>query len=317
MLRRIPIFFLLLAIVVLPTALQAQNRPKRKLAPGVLTTIPAQLRSGETLTGPMPLESITVGMKALAFTPNFAPKSDTLIERAKNVVLRRSIYCLEFSFKPLRMVRVDVPQTNGRMRKKLIWYLVYSVKYSTPDLHPKAVKGPFTAEYGQSTKFPETEPIVDDKGKRFFPSATLVSHDYKKRYLDRVIPNAVKDIQVRETRGSKLYNSVEMTAQTVPYSAEGEDKTVWGVFTWEDIDPRTDYLSIYIRGLSNSYRITADKKLTYKTLELNFWRPGDADDEHENEIRYGVPHERNQARFVKILKLYGTQKPLEYRWLYR
>ena len=89
------------------------------------------------------------------------------------------------------------------------------------------------------------------------------------------------------------------------------------MFTWEDIDPRTDYLSIYIRGLSNSYRITADKKLTYKTLELNFWRPGDADDEHENEIRYGVPHERNQARFVKILKLYGTQKPLEYRWLYR
>ena len=215
------------------------------------------------------------------------------------------------------MVRVDIPQPNGRMRKKLIWYLVYSVKYGQADLHPKAVKGAFVTDFGTDTKFPQVEPLVDPKGKRFFPGAVMTSHDYKKTYLDRIIPNAVKAIQSRETRGMKLYNSVEMTAQVIPYSAEGEDKAVWGVFTWEDIDPRTDYLSIYIRGLSNAYLIQPAKKLTYKTLELNFWRPGDADDEHEKEIRYGVPDERNPVQFQKILKLYGTRKPLEYRWLYR
>ena len=31
-------------------------------------------------------------------------------------------------------------------------------------------------------------------------------------------------------------------------------KTVWGIVTWEDIDPRTKWFSIYVEGLTNAYR---------------------------------------------------------------
>ena len=82
--------------------------------------------------------------------------------------------------------------------------------------------------------------------------------------------------------------------------------------TWDDIDPSMDRFSIFVRGLSNAYQWAdqsaaakpddpagASHKLALKTLQLNFWRPGDAVYEHEAEIRYGIPGD------------------VDYRWLYR
>jgi hypothetical protein len=46
-----------------------------------------------------------------------------------------------------------------------------------------------------------------------------------------------------------------------------------------------------------------------KTLQLNFWRPGDNIDEHEEEIRFGVPIDKSE--------LYETEEGLAYRWVYR
>jgi hypothetical protein len=95
-----------------------------------------------------------------------------------------------------------------------------------------------------------------------------------------------------------LRNSVEMARDI----AVGQ--TLWGVATWEEIDPRIDRFSIYVQGITNAYRWKDDpaqyktganrdsyRKLLLKTLKLNFWRPGDEFNQQESEIRRGFPGE--------------------------
>ena len=117
-------------------------------------------------------------------------------------------------------------------------------------------------------------------------------------------------------------------AGEIPPPPKGRDATVWGVATWEDIDPATDYFSIYVQGLTNAYRYEdgeykkgdapgTGRKFTKKTLQLNFWRPGDTVDPHEEEIRYGCRIDPDQADQQAIFTEYGIDKPLDHIWLYR
>ncbi len=46
-----------------------------------------------------------------------------------------------------------------------------------------------------------------------------------------------------------------------------------------------------------------------KTLQLNFWRPGDSLAENEREIRYGAA--------LGAADAYGTNEGVAYSWLYR
>ena len=130
----------------------------------------------------------------------------------------------------------------------------------------------------------------------------LESEQVKKAYLDRVLPLAVKAIEKRDDPARKLLNSVEMSEHPIPLSTTDEDRSVWGVATWEFVDPKMDFFSIYVKGLSDAYRFTdppggykpgdppgSGRVLAQKTLQLNFWRPGDEYDPHESEIYYGVP----------------------------
>ena len=105
-------------------------------------------------------------------------------------------------------------------------------------------------------------------------------------------------IRSREDPNRTFLNSAEMARQINP----GE--TLWGVATWEGIDPRIDRFSVYVNGLTNAYRwedapgayepgdpIGKGRTWVRKTLKLNFWRPGDEYYEHEKEFRYGIPGE--------------------------
>ena len=173
----------------------------------------------------------------------------------------------------------------------------------------------------------------DKPGSRlFFPHFVLRSHDYDKEYLDRVIPAALGPIQRREMPGSnvKLYNSVQITQQRVYLSDARFDRGVWGVVTWQDVDPRIDYLSIFIQGLTNAFKFEDDpaaykqgdppgtgRKFWSKTLQMNFWRPGDTDFETEEEIRFGVPVDTDPATQRRLIKMYGLRERLDYLWIYR
>jgi len=77
---------------------------------------------------------------------------------------------------------------------------------------------------------------------------------------------------------------------------------VWGVVTWAHIDPRVDYFVVHVQGLTNAYKFVdpagafkagdapgTGRKLLKKTLQLNFWRPGDTVDLKEEEVHFGLP----------------------------
>lgn len=293
----------------------------RKLAPGVMLFIQPDLRPEDTFEGPMALDFVAAHPELAWQAPDFpdnrpleAPKSETLLEKGSNVVLRHSIYGFEIGFKPVRMIEVDIPQPTGKLQRKLIWYMLYSLRYEGGDLQPKAQ----VDQFGAAT-FPTPE-RVSYNSRRVFPSFVLIEKPTNKEYLDRIVPAAKDAIAAREKVGAPLHDTLEMQTISIPKSTATDDKPVWGVVTWENVDPRVDYFAVQIQGLTNAFRIeTVDGKKLYrrKTLQLNFWRPGDTLDEIADKIRFGVPALAEEDRQNKILKTYGLSERLDYLWLYR
>jgi hypothetical protein len=275
---------------VCPIFAQASQGVPRKLAPGVMIDIPPDVQATDTV-------SVDNVMELAA--------ADASFDFAKDVRFRRDIWYLDFSFKPVRMIWVDVPQADGHMERKLVWYLLYSVTN----------RGEGLTSVEQPDKTFQVEPI--QLPARFTPAIELQAKDPEVRktpYPDKVVPLALGPIATRERVGQKLWTTITMPNQEI---AVGE--TRWGVATWTDIDPRVDSFSIYIAGLTNAYRwqdrpqeyrpgqdpIAKGRTFTRKTLKLNFWRPGDEYDEMESEIRYGIP-ERD-----------GMPREVDYEWIYR
>jgi hypothetical protein len=244
----------------------ADQAPYRKLAPGVMQSVDPHLHEAETVTRRDLLELLSVD-------PDFPG--------AKQAVFRREVWHLDFQFKPMRMILVDIPQPGARMKQKLIWYMVYRVT-NPGKIMPSLAGADGTFQLQDS-----------DKAVRFVPTFRLESHEFGKLYPDRIIPLAVAAVQIREDPKRKFYNSVEIVRDL----KVGE--TVWGVVTWEDVDPRIDRFSVYVDGLTNAYEwedtpgdTTGEgRKLSRKSLKLNFWRPGDEFYEHEKEFHYGIPGE--------------------------
>jgi hypothetical protein len=289
----------------------------------VLTVIHPAPEYEETYSGPDELEEVVKGLAELDWTPNFAAKSSTAFERAKQVVLRRTVWNLEFSFKPLRMINVDVPQPSGKMQRKPIWYIVYRVRYLGGDLTPTETKDKWGhSQFGAAS--------ANREGRVFVPRFILESQDVTKSYQDRIIPAARIPIQDREFGGGMLLNTVEISQAPIPLSTPEVPAEVWGLATWEDVDPRIDFFSVYVYGLTNAYKPVdledgfsagdppgTGREFLTKALRLNFWRPGDALFEHEGEIRYGIPFDADQQRQVKILQMYGLRERLDHLWVYR
>jgi hypothetical protein len=304
----------IVGVGVEPTAAWAQA--KRDFAPGVVTTIPPNFEPEETVST-HDLVEIRANADA-KWQPELMTDSRTLYGMSQGVKFRRDVSCLEFAFKPLRMIHVNVPGPDGKLERKLVWYLVYSVRNTGETLKPvEQPDGVFTTEAGKGG------PV------RFVPSFVLESHDLTadgqpidKSYLDRVIPAAMTAIRARETRGQSLLNSAEMSQQMLEPSDGRPDNRVWGVATWTDVDPRIDFFSVFVGGLSNAYRWEdpagayhagnppgTGRKFTRKTLQLNFWRPGDEHLQDEREIRLGVARGKGD--------LYDVSEGVAYVWVYR
>ncbi len=299
------------------------NAQSRQYAPGVLTVVPPDQQYEETYSGPLEIVEIATGLPETDWDPNYTAKSQTVFEKSKLAVLRREIWSLEFAFKPLRSILVDVPQPSGKMQQKLIWYLVYRVRYLGGDLTPN----PSTDSWGRVT-FQDSP--VSREGRYFFPQFILESHDFAKTYQDRIIPATKQIIQDREVRGAELLNTVEIGQKPIPLSTADNPQDVWGLVTWEDIDPRIDFFSIFVRGLTNAYKPVdlpnvfqpgaepgTGRDLLSKTLRLNFWRPGDALNELEDQIYFGVPYTPDLERQFEILSAFGMKERLDYLWVYR
>jgi len=286
-----------------------------EFAPGVLTTIPPQLDRGDAISTHDVVE--IRADKSLAWTPSSTTKSRTLFEMAKDAVFVNEVWCLELSFKPLRMVQVDVPQPSGRLQRKNILYMVYRVRNTGAGL---------TGKVEPDGSFVTAEKATDSV--KFIPEFVLVSHDraagerVRKAYLDRIVATALEPIRRRELPKGELLHSADMPLQELRIEAGRAQRGAWGVAMWEDVDPQIDFFSVYVRGLTNAYQWTdpagafqqgnppgTGRKFTHKTLQLNFWRPGDELDQNEREIRYGAAPERGS--------FYDSPEGVAYRWVYR
>jgi hypothetical protein len=156
----------------------------------------------------------------------------------------------------------------------------------------------------------------------------MVSHDrsggqrVSKAYLDRIVPTALDAIKRRELPDGELLQSADVPLRELAIEPGRIQRGVWAVAMWEDVDPRIDFFSIYVRGLSNAIAWSdpagafkqgdapgTGRKFTYKTLQLNFWRPGDDIAQDEREIRFGTAPQR--ADF------YDSGEGVAYRWVYR
>jgi len=287
------------ALVVVTTAASPAADGFRTLAAGVLTVIPPFTSAADTVVRG-DITEITVGHRDLAWKPRHAAAHTTFVERGRDREYPRDIWCLEFAFKPPRTIDVDVPTAGLQMRRKRIWYLVYRVRN---------VGGRRSVIDGQNPADREVQ-AFNDKPISFFPHLVLESRQplaaaegglTYRAYLDRVIPAALEPIRRREDPTGKLcagglLDSASMAAIDIPF-----DESRWGVATWEDVDPRIDFFSIFVTGLTNAMQwrqgsgipITAEdepgsgRERTLQSLRLDFWRPGDDRNEAPDQTRVG------------------------------
>ncbi|TWU33715.1 hypothetical protein [Novipirellula artificiosorum] len=303
----------------------AENDPtteeQTEFAPGVLTVVPPAPKPDETTDGPLALQTFLDGHPEIIWggeshpdgMPHFDPRSRMLAEMAEEVFLRREIYCLEFSFKPLRQILTDVPRPDGRMQRKLVWYMVFRIRYRGGDLRPAA------DEVGGKDVYERIE-SVSYQSRRVFPMLVLNNRISGNRYTDRILPTVKQKIAIREQITAPLYNTVEISRVEIPKSSDTAAPGVWGVATWEDVDPDLDFFSVDVFGLTNAFEQDgegADAPYRKKALQLNFFRPGDKIQQIKDTIRFGVPAYENKKEQDYVLQQYGIEKRLDYRWIFR
>jgi len=284
-------------------AASAEPAGYRQLAPGVLKVIPADAAMDDALRRG-PLLEITEGQKGLAWKPQRAAANTTFVELARRIEFPRDIWCLEFAFKPPRRIDVDVPAAADRMQRSSLWYMVYRVK----NVGGRRL---LIGEDAQGAPDPTQRTVQTfEKPVRFLPHFVLESRESlaedeglfsSRSYLDRLVPAAMDAIRRREDNARQLLDSAAMSATDI---APGEER--WGVAIWEAVDPRIDYFSIYVRGLTNAIRwrkrpdatIGPDDppghhiEQTLESLRLDFWQPGDGDGKQPVSIAYRGMFER-------------------------
>ena len=287
----------------------------RTLAPGVLTVIPPDVSADDTLQRGDILE-ITRNLADSAWKPKRDAIGGTLVERAKDRTYPRDVWCLEFAYKPPRHIDIDLPGPDLTMRRKRVLYLLYRVKNTGGRRTTTAAADPTSLEIERFVG-----PV------RFLPHFVLESVEglahlegeiHYRGYLDRVIPEAIEPIRRRESVAGRLHDSASMLeAELAP------DEERWGVATWTDIDPRIDFFSIFVRGLTNAVRWRSDPDVAVgpddppgagtehalESLRLDFWRHGDevSFDEEEVSVGHAGLMER-MAIGVRVLEALGRPK---------
>jgi hypothetical protein len=170
------------------------------------------------------------------------------------------IWILDFAFKPVRVVEVEVP---GKGRRK-IHYMYYRVVNRTG------------------------EP------RRFVPQFTLVADDGKKFEDSAAMPLAVKVVQAKEDPSKPLLGATQVIGTIPPSEKEGVDDAVYGVALWDDEDFTADAFSVFVRGLSDGFqKITppegGEPFTRFKAIRIDFARPGDEFSPHTGEIEIKDP----------------------------
>lgn len=284
-------------------AQQPTNQPK-PFAEGVLQVIKPALQARESYSLPMPLP----GLNAKEYDPNFLPKQDTLYGQTRDIVFFRDVWNYEFAFLGLRQI-----EAKGRN----IWYMVYRIRNTGATLSYEQVKEDPRFDH-MKYDLKRNEKVLDVVD--FLPRFSLEGWIGKKGDYDRVVYRDIVDVEMtkiiqnHEDPNRPLLNTYEMAMAKIPLAKSESDPGVWGVAIWEDVDPRIDYVSVYVSGLTNAYQIerSRDGKIgfKYRTLQLNFWRPGDIEEEVKDEVDYGIPLVDDPREQIEICRRYDLPGPV-------
>ena len=283
----------------------------KNLSPGVLKVIEAELDARDAHTLPMPMPKLN----ATEYDPNLFPKSESLFGKTRQIVLYREVFQLEFSFIPLRQIRFE----NNNY-----WYMIYRIRnVGKTFTHEKIVDPKFDrVEYEIRQDNMDIKP--DALSYRFFGNFSLegwvenpVTEEFTKvRYSNNYVPQEVIDaIRLEEDPGMELLDIVEMAKQSFPVvDPNSEAGGKWGVAVWKNVDARIDYVSVFVTGLSNGYRLKSldngEKEFKVRTLQLNFWRPGDSVEQDRDVVDYGIPLTDHHKKQVEICNRYDLPGPL-------
>lgn len=259
----------------------------RKLAPGVLTVVPATFDAHDTALGPYDLDLVKK-FPELAWDgpnfpdgkPNFASPEETLVQLSKDVTFRpKRVWSLEFAFKPVRSIAVEIPNADGISEKRVAYYMIYAVR--DPG---KAIKSEAN-DSGSDVKVVDLAPAAVRTLLRF----QIVSKERDFMQDSSIEPIAKALIEAKERVGQPLLDPIEMSQVRIP--ADGTP--VWGVAIWMDVDPKADFFAVDVRGLTSSYQIRKDEGngIAYdrKTLRIYHWRAGDDLSPETHRIRLGIP----------------------------
>jgi hypothetical protein len=258
--------------------------PFRKLVPGVMQDVVPGRDASDTID--------RHGITELLYV-------DDSFEFAKNAPFHHEVWTLDIKYKPMRMIWADIPGRGG-MQRKQIWYIVYQV--TNPGKVLRSVEVPEDKLY----RLYKLEEV--DKPVRFIPVFTLEVHNQLRKevegsakvMVEQYIPIVLPAIRAREDKNREF-----LTSEKMPLKELRVGETVWGVATWQDVDPNNVWFSVYVEGLTNAYRVSDDqakyaayrkngsgvpfREIRTKVLKLNFWRPGDEFTVRETQVRGGVP----------------------------
>lgn len=301
---------LFLAVVVCSS--EMTNAQAKKLAPGVLKVIPAIPNVRDSYS----LPTVLPGLNSSSFEGNFVSGRDTLHGQTRNIVFFRDVWQYEFAFLGLRQLCY---KQNNEFGHKNIWYMVYRVRNTGANLTYEEVK--------EDPRFTHLKAELkrDDSAytrqEKFVPRFTLrgwAQTDKDKyeevSYRDKISPRVLRKIQAVEDPNQRLLDTVEMMRTQLPVTKSANGAGAWGVAIWENVNPTIDYVSIDVHGITNAFRIAkeADGNIGFrrKTLQLNFWRPGDTRMEHNDRVRYGIPLVDDVPRQIRICQRYHLPGPL-------
>lgn len=295
------------------TARKIKHRP---FATGVLHDIPSQLDVLDSFSFPMPLP----GVNAEQHTLERDSLDQTLYGMSNSVILYRDVYQYDFAFTGLRQIGVTVTGKDGVAKNKNYWYIIYRVRDIGETLSYEEVKkSPALNQI--SHKLKKGEPLADTE-RFFLPRFSLegwVFNPLKKQYQkvakrDTVLPAVARAIRIQEDPRMVLLDGVQMSKTEIPKVKQESNVGVWGVAIFEDINPNIDYVSVYVSGLTNAYRIKRgeDGSISFarKTLQLNFWRPGDDLEEDKDRVKYGIPLVDDPKEQVLITRRYDLPGPV-------
>ncbi len=309
-----------LAFFCLPLAAQ-ESKPQeesaapRRMAPGVMKTVHPFINYSETYQW--------------ADVPTFtSEENQRLYDWAKDLYFSKEVWCLELSFKPLRTMKVDIPNDRGVMDTKEIVYMVYSVTNTGKTLASKVSKEANTdvaVMVHEDGEFKEVRVNIpqnnlegmyepdfkdyngeeaDENGVvpgtvRFVPRFVLVGHDISEPHLYQIGDDGFYYQRLQRTPQSPVYNEQFIPLALVQIASyEDPNQKFENSITFPNIDiaPGETYWGIVTWG-------DVDPKIDDLTVYVSGltnalrWRDGD-------EARQpNVPIMTGREIFRKVLKL--------------